>query len=209
MPPNSLAVVSPTGTAPAVRNRITEVESRDATCSRSTTDASVFGQPSTSVSSLMPSGTPPNGCEMSAAAATARAASASTNENELSSERSIAASVASSSSSGERRRARNSSTSEHASPDHGSAHGQERNRNRAYDARAMVTRHDEPRATALDVRPLTPTIGAEIRGVDCSQPVGDDVIAEIRRLWLRWLVVFFPDQQCTDEPADDVRAALR
>ena len=55
------------------------------------------------------------------------------------------------------------------------------------------------RATALDVRPLTPTIGAEIRGVDCSQPVGDDVIAEIRRLWLRWLVVFFPDQQCTDE----------
>jgi alpha-ketoglutarate-dependent taurine dioxygenase len=62
----------------------------------------------------------------------------------------------------------------------------------------MVTRHDELQATALDVRPLTPTIGAEIRGVDCTQPVGDDVIAEIRRLWLRWSVVFFPDQQCTD-----------
>ena len=41
-----------------------QVESWCATRSRSTSDASVFGQPSTSVSSLTPTGTPPNGSEM-------------------------------------------------------------------------------------------------------------------------------------------------
>jgi taurine dioxygenase len=50
----------------------------------------------------------------------------------------------------------------------------------------------------LDVRPLTPTIGAEIRGVDCAD-VDDDTIAAIRAAWLEWLVVFFPDQSLDDE----------
>jgi alpha-ketoglutarate-dependent taurine dioxygenase len=51
----------------------------------------------------------------------------------------------------------------------------------------------------LDVRPLSPTIGAEIRGVDCSAELDDDLVAAIRRVWLDRLVVFFPDQHLDDE----------
>jgi taurine dioxygenase len=51
----------------------------------------------------------------------------------------------------------------------------------------------------LDVRPLSPTIGAEIHGIDCSADLDDDVIAAIRRVWLERLVVFFPDQRLDDE----------
>jgi taurine dioxygenase len=54
-------------------------------------------------------------------------------------------------------------------------------------------------ATNLDVRYLSPTIGAEIRGVDCASPLPDDVIADIRRVWLERLVVFFPDQGLDDD----------
>jgi taurine dioxygenase len=51
---------------------------------------------------------------------------------------------------------------------------------------------------ALDLRPLTPTIGAEVRGIDCSQPLSDETIAAIRAAWLERLVLFFPDQHLDD-----------
>ncbi len=51
----------------------------------------------------------------------------------------------------------------------------------------------------LDIRPLTPTIGAEIRGLDCSQPFDDETRAAVRAAWLEHLVVFFPDQRLTPE----------
>lgn len=51
----------------------------------------------------------------------------------------------------------------------------------------------------LDVRPLSPTIGAEIRGVDCAADLADETVAAIRRIWLERLVVFFPDQHLDDE----------
>jgi taurine dioxygenase len=50
----------------------------------------------------------------------------------------------------------------------------------------------------LDVRPLSATIGAEIRGVDCSQDLDDKVIDAIREVWLDRLVVFFPEQDLDD-----------
>ena len=53
--------------------------------------------------------------------------------------------------------------------------------------------------TELDVRPLSPTIGAEIQGIDCATDLGDDTVAAIRRIWLERLVVFFPDQRLDDE----------
>ena len=52
---------------------------------------------------------------------------------------------------------------------------------------------------ALDVRLLSPTIGAEIRGVDCASHLSDEEIAAIRAVWLERLVVFFPDQHLDDE----------
>ena len=49
-------------------------------------------------------------------------------------------------------------------------------------------------AAMLDVRPLTPAIGAEIHGVDCSADLDDKTIEAIREVWLDRLVVFFPGQ---------------
>ena len=51
----------------------------------------------------------------------------------------------------------------------------------------------------LDVRPLGPTIGAEIHGVDCATDLDDDLITAIRAVWLERLVVFFPDQRLDDD----------
>ncbi|MGE0880943.1 MAG: TauD/TfdA dioxygenase family protein [Acidimicrobiia bacterium] len=46
----------------------------------------------------------------------------------------------------------------------------------------------------VDVRPMTPHIGAEIFGVDLRSPLPDEAIAEIRAALLKWKVVFFRDQ---------------
>ena len=46
----------------------------------------------------------------------------------------------------------------------------------------------------LDIRPLQPTIGAEIHGVDLSQPLSDEVREAIRAAVIRHKVVFFRDQ---------------
>jgi len=53
--------------------------------------------------------------------------------------------------------------------------------------------------TQLDVRPLSPTIGAEIHGIDCATDLDDGTVAAIRHVWLERLVVFFPDQHLDDE----------
>ena len=46
---------------------------------------------------------------------------------------------------------------------------------------------------------VSPALGAEIGGIDLSQSLGDDVIAEIRQAWLEYRVVFFRDQDITPE----------
>src|SRR6478752_4688359 len=56
----------------------------------------------------------------------------------------------------------------------------------------------EPRVVP-EVTPLTPHIGAEIRGVDLSAELPDETIAAIRAAWLEHLVVFFPDQDLTPD----------
>jgi alpha-ketoglutarate-dependent sulfate ester dioxygenase len=52
-------------------------------------------------------------------------------------------------------------------------------------------------ATELDIRPLSPIIGAEIHGVDLSRPLGVPVVAEIRRALNDHHVIFFRDQDLT------------
>jgi alpha-ketoglutarate-dependent taurine dioxygenase len=59
-----------------------------------------------------------------------------------------------------------------------------------------TTRRDE-NALGLDVRPMAGHIGAEILGVDLSQPLDAATVAEIRSTLLRWKVVFFRDQDIT------------
>jgi taurine dioxygenase len=51
----------------------------------------------------------------------------------------------------------------------------------------------------IAVSPLTPTIGAEIEGVDLRRPVDADTQAELRAALLEWKVLFFRDQDLTTE----------
>jgi alpha-ketoglutarate-dependent sulfate ester dioxygenase len=52
----------------------------------------------------------------------------------------------------------------------------------------------EDGATAITVRPLQPTIGAEIGGVDLAQPLSAAARDEIKAAILQYKVVFFRDQ---------------
>ena len=54
-------------------------------------------------------------------------------------------------------------------------------------------------ASALEVSPLTPTIGAEIGGVDLAQPLDHKTRDALRTLLLEWKVLFFRDQEITTE----------
>lgn len=59
----------------------------------------------------------------------------------------------------------------------------------------IPTTQQHATAAALDVRPTSGHIGAEIHGVDLSQPLDDEAVAGIRAALLRWKVVFFRDQR--------------
>jgi alpha-ketoglutarate-dependent sulfate ester dioxygenase len=61
--------------------------------------------------------------------------------------------------------------------------------------------------TTIDVRPTSGYTGAEIFGVDLSQPLDAATTADIRAALLRWKVVFFRDQDIT--PAQQVEFARR
>jgi taurine dioxygenase len=53
--------------------------------------------------------------------------------------------------------------------------------------------------TTIDVRPLSGHTGAEIHGVDLSQPLDPALVAQIRATLLQWKVVFFRDQDLSRE----------
>jgi len=52
---------------------------------------------------------------------------------------------------------------------------------------------------ALDIKPLTPAIGAEIHGIDLSASDMPQHIPEIRAALLKYGVIFFRDQELTQE----------
>jgi taurine dioxygenase len=51
----------------------------------------------------------------------------------------------------------------------------------------------------LTVRPLTPVLGAEISGLDLREPLTPATLAEIKAALNQWRVVFFRDQEISDE----------
>ena len=51
----------------------------------------------------------------------------------------------------------------------------------------------------MQVTTLEDGFAARITGVDLSQPLADDLFAEIRSLWMEYRVVHFPDQQLNDD----------
>jgi len=51
----------------------------------------------------------------------------------------------------------------------------------------------------IEIHPLTPTIGAEIRGVDLREPLSGETKRALERALLEHLVIFFRGQKLTDE----------
>src|SRR5438445_8928351 len=52
---------------------------------------------------------------------------------------------------------------------------------------------------ALEVAPLHPTLGAELRGVDLTRPVLPEVFAEIEAAFNRYGILVLPEQPLSDE----------
>jgi taurine dioxygenase len=61
----------------------------------------------------------------------------------------------------------------------------------------------------IDVKPCSPVIGAEIRGVDLTRPVSDDQFAEVHDAFLKHLVIFFRDQPGPMTPEQQVAFGRR
>ena len=60
---------------------------------------------------------------------------------------------------------------------------------------------------SLDVAPLSPTVGAEILGLDLSEPCSDETIADIRQALGEFGVIFLRDQSI--DPAAHLAFAKR
>ena len=55
----------------------------------------------------------------------------------------------------------------------------------------------------IEIRPLSIHIGAEIHGVDLTQPLAPEAVQEIRAALLQWKVVFFRDQHLNHQQQTD------
>lgn len=64
---------------------------------------------------------------------------------------------------------------------------------------AAQIRRNAPEARAIEIVPVNPTIGAEIRGVDLSQPVDAPTYQAIHAALMAHKVIFFRDQDITPE----------
>jgi len=53
--------------------------------------------------------------------------------------------------------------------------------------------------SGISLSPLTPTIGAEVAGIDLREPLSDHNKSAVRRALLDWKVLFFRDQDITTE----------
>jgi len=63
-------------------------------------------------------------------------------------------------------------------------------------------------SAGLEIAPLTPAIGAELHGLDLSQPLSPPTIAALRAAMLDWKVLFFRDQHITTEQHLDFARAF-
>ena len=61
----------------------------------------------------------------------------------------------------------------------------------------MATKLEDP--ATITVSKLHPVIGAEIRGVDLSQPLGDDTVEQIIEAWHQHIVLLFRDQTLSED----------
>jgi taurine dioxygenase len=61
----------------------------------------------------------------------------------------------------------------------------------------FLSSRDEPSFGTIEATPVAGAIGAEISGVDLSQPLPEQTREEIYQAFLHYLVIFFRDQQLT------------
>lgn len=61
---------------------------------------------------------------------------------------------------------------------------------------------------AIEFDPLTPAIGAEVRGLDLRRPLDDATFATLKRAWSEHLVLFFRDQRLSVERLQALGRAL-
>ncbi len=54
-------------------------------------------------------------------------------------------------------------------------------------------------AVKLDIEPLSPALGARIKGVDISRPLDKDTVDAIRAAFLDYSMLVFPDQDISEE----------
>jgi taurine dioxygenase len=52
---------------------------------------------------------------------------------------------------------------------------------------------------SFEIRPLTPSIGAEIHGIDLARPLDAGALRDMRAALLQWKVLFFRDQDITTD----------
>lgn len=64
---------------------------------------------------------------------------------------------------------------------------------------APTTRPKANTLRALEIVPTGTAVGAEVRGVDLSRPVPEDVANALRKAWSQYLVLLFRDQEMTPE----------
>ena len=69
----------------------------------------------------------------------------------------------------------------------------------ALEAIERIAAAPRPTYETLEVKPLTPIVGAEIAGVDLSRPLRDQQLDEVRRAFLAHHVLVFRDQVLTPE----------
>ncbi len=62
------------------------------------------------------------------------------------------------------------------------------------------------RSNTLEIEPLSPAIGAVLRGVNLAEPASDDLIGDIRAALLRHQVIFFEGQDFTPTQQRDFAA---
>lgn len=60
----------------------------------------------------------------------------------------------------------------------------------------------------LTVTPSHMSCGAEIRGIDLSKPISEELISELRQLWLDHQVICFPDQALSDDDLERITLAF-
>jgi taurine dioxygenase len=77
----------------------------------------------------------------------------------------------------------------------------------AKEAAAGRLRAESMSTTSIDIRPLSGSLGAEIRGVDLARPLDAESFGRLERAFLDHLVLFFRDQELT--PAQQVAFAAR